>query len=117
MAFITDHLNTGKENAITANELCTLLNISIRDLSAAVERERRKGSPICASNGKKPGYYLAANKEEMQEYCKILYKRAGEIHKTRKACLISMINLPGDIPDKDDLPGQMDIWEYFGKNK
>ena len=113
MAFITDHLDTGKENAITANELCALLNISGRDLSAAVERERRKGSPICASNGKRPGYYLAANKEEMQEYCKSLYKRAGEIHKTRKACLISMINLPGEIPEPDELPGQMNIMDFL----
>ncbi len=92
---IAEILTEGAANARTGKELCNLLNITVRDLTQAVERERREGHPICASTGSKPGYFLAANREEMQLYCNSLYKRAGEIHKTRRACLEAMKLLPG----------------------
>lgn len=92
---ISDYLETGAENARTGKELCKELNITARDLTAAIERERRAGKPICAStDAKNPGYYLAADKGEMQRFCNSLFHRAGEIHKTRKACLASMESLP-----------------------
>ncbi len=94
MLSIADYLAEGRDNARTGKEICTLLHITARDLTAAIERERREGQPICASTGKNPGYYLAENREEMQRYCNSLHHRAGEIYKTRRACLDAMALLP-----------------------
>lgn len=92
---IYELLTTGAENAKTGKELSRILNVHIRDIGLMVERERRDGQPICAtSSGKNPGYYLAATQEEMQSYCKSLFHRAGEIHKTRRACLKAAEKLP-----------------------
>lgn len=91
---IFELLSEGAENAITGRELCEILNIKMRDLTAAIERERRDGKPICAKTGSNPGYYLAANKEEMAGYCKSLLHRAGEIFKTRRACIQTIDKLP-----------------------
>lgn len=91
---VSEILLTGAEHAITSGELCSLLNLSPRSLSAAVEQERRQGNPICASTGANPGYYLAANRQEMERFCRSLYHRAGEIHKTRRACLKTLEHLP-----------------------
>ena len=77
---IFEVLAEGAENARTGKEICKLLNITARDLTAAIERERRQGQPICASTGSNPGYFLAANQEEMQHYSRSLLHRAGEIH-------------------------------------
>ena len=87
-------LSRGAKNARTGKELCAILKITIRDLTDAITRERRAGKPICASTGRNPGYFIAENKEEMQDYCKRLLHRAGEIHKTRKACMDTMEGLP-----------------------
>ena len=94
MILVSDYLTPGKDNARTGKELCDLLNITARDLTAAIERERREGQPICASTGSTPGYYLAADRQEMETYCDSLRKRAGEIFKTRRACIQSMAKLP-----------------------
>lgn len=93
---IHELLNTGAENAINGRDICTLLDIDRRDLQAAVNRERRAGQPICANTGggNKAGYFLAKDKREMQAYCNSLQHRAGEIHRTRKACLSLMDTLP-----------------------
>lgn len=91
---IFEVLLPGAENAQTGKAICNLLNITPRDLTASIERERRAGAPICASTGSNPGYFLAANQKEMQRYCNSLLHRAGEIHKTRKACIKALKTLP-----------------------
>ena len=91
---IYELLGTGEENAKSGAEICKALNIHIRDLTEAITRERRAGAPICATTGRNPGYFIAANKEEMQLYCNKLYHRAGEIFKTRRACLNTIEKLP-----------------------
>jgi len=91
---IQEMLSEGAENARTGKELCRELNIKHRELTKAIERERRAGAPICAATGKRPGYFLAANQAEMQKFCRSLFYRAGEIHKTRKACLDTIESLP-----------------------
>lgn len=91
---ISDILMTGAERALTGRELCEILHCNARELTAAIERERRAGSPICASTGANPGYYLAATQDEMRQYCNSLLHRAGEIHKTRKACIKTIDHLP-----------------------
>ena len=87
-------LSEGKENARPGRDICHALGLTARELTAKVEQERRAGKPICASTGATPGYFLAADQNEMQNYCNSLLHRAGEIHKTRKACLAMMDNLP-----------------------
>lgn len=92
---IYEYLSTGERNAKTARELCDLLHLEKRELTAAIERERRQGSPICASCDRtNPGYYLASSKEEMQRYCNSLARRAKEINRTKKACLETIEKLP-----------------------
>ena len=91
---ITEFLSKGAENAQTSREICNLLGLTIRELTAAVEQERRAGKPICASTGRNPGYFLAANRGEMESYCNSLLHRASEIHKTRKACMETIESLP-----------------------
>ena len=82
---IAELLNTGRENTQSARELASILGCGIRDISKQIEQERRQGQPICAASGENPGYYLAADEKELQEYCEQLYKRGGEIFKTRRA--------------------------------
>lgn len=94
MLSVTEILSEGSDNARTGRELCNALNVNARELTIAIERERRAGAPICANTHNPPGYYLAANKEEMRQYCNRLRHRAGEIHKTRNACINSMRGLP-----------------------
>lgn len=93
---IFEFLSEGAENARTGRELCEMLNINARELTAAIEKERRAGKPICAATGKTPGYFLAANQTEMERYCRSLLRRAGEIHKTRRACMMTIEELPAD---------------------
>ena len=94
---IADILGQGQETARTGRSICTLLQIKdIRDFTEQVARERKAGQPIAANSGRNPGYFLAANKKEMQQYCDSLQRRANEIEKTRKACLATMANLPGE---------------------
>lgn len=100
---IAEILYTGRENVQTGKSLCALLNLKMRELTQEIEQERRDGQPICASTGGNPGYFLAANKGEMQRYCKSLLRRAGEIHKTRKACIETIDSLPeGGAEDEQE---------------
>jgi len=92
---IHELLAEGERNARPGRDLSRVLGISMRELTRTVELERRGGKPICATACKKnPGYFLAANKEEMERYCRSLQHRAGELHKTRKACIKTMEHLP-----------------------
>lgn len=91
--YVTSMLLIGAENAQTGKELATRLGVSVRDLVDQIARERREGSPICASNDENKGYFLAANREEMQRYCQSLERREAEIRKTREACLAAADNL------------------------
>lgn len=84
---IYELLAEGRENARTGRELAAHFNCSMRDITEQIERERRAGQPICAATCEPYGYYLAANAEELDDYCRQLWKRAGEIHKTRRALI------------------------------
>lgn len=97
---ITDYLFTGKENARTGKELATLLHCDPRDIGKAIERARRQGAPICAScDPEQPGYYLAADAEDLQRYCNSLSRRINEICTTHAALLPIIDTLP---PAEDD---------------
>lgn len=84
---IAELLSVGAENPTTGKELAAVIGCDIRDITAAVERERRQGQPICAASGENPGYYLAADAAELEKYCNRLHHRAAELYKTRQALL------------------------------
>lgn len=95
---IYEMLSTGAENARTARDLAQMAGLNRRAVSLLVERERRAGKPICATcDGTAPGYYIAADREEMQAYCDSLYHREREIAKTRKACAMTIKSLPAGM--------------------
>lgn len=84
---IAELLSEGRENARTARELAAALNCRPRDVTQQIERERRAGRPICAACGETPGYYLAADAQELESYCDCLKSRAIEVFKTRQALI------------------------------
>ena len=79
-------LPRGRENAVTGRELVGLLRLrSIRELTQLIERERRAGAPICASNDTAlPGYYIAADERELAAYISSLDRRVKNIRLTRQ---------------------------------
>lgn len=92
---INEILLEGESNATTAKDLCAILGMKHRELTQQIERERREGQPICAScNSNRPGYYLAQDKEQMQEYCGRLLHRMREIAATMRACKAAGERLP-----------------------
>lgn len=94
-------LTVGRENAIPCRDLARILAKTPREITAAIQKERREGAPICATaRGKRKGYFLAANRAEMQDFCGQLLHRAGEIHKTRRALMRTLDRLPEDKPHK-----------------
>lgn len=79
---IADLLGVGRENAIPRRDLERLTKLAPREVSLAVERERRAGVPILADGR---GYFLAASEEERAECVRSLRHRAGEILTTARA--------------------------------
>lgn len=91
-------LSEGKENARTGKQLAALCGCDIRTVTEQIERERRQGKPICAeSRGENSGYFLAADKEELQKYCEKLRHRAIELFKTRKALIAVSEQMPEQL--------------------
>ena len=73
---IADLLGVGRENAITRRDLERLTGLAPREVSLAVERERRSGVPILADGS---GYYLPASHDERAACVRSLRHRAREI--------------------------------------
>lgn len=84
---IYELLDYGRENARPGRELAEFFNCGIRQITGQIEKERREGRPICATMGKDPGYYLAADDAELNDYCDRLKGRALELLKTRQALI------------------------------
>lgn len=85
---IAELLSYGKENTRTGRELANHFKCDLRTITEQIERERREGQPICANmRGENAGYYLAADAEELEQYCKRLHHREDELYKTRQALL------------------------------
>ena len=87
-------LLTGEEHAQTGRELSAQLGIPIRHLTAVIEKERREGKPICANTRGNYGYYIPPDREAMESYCRSLKRRESELAKTRKACALTISQLP-----------------------
>ena len=91
---IQEVLNTGRENAITGQELADFYKCDIREITERIARERREGAPICAATRGKPGYYLPETREELEAYCERLKGRAIELFKTRQALIHVLKQIP-----------------------
>lgn len=87
-------LFTGEEFAQTGRELSAKLGVTQRQLTAMIERERRQGFPICANTRGKYGYFIPADKEQMQSYLRSLKHREKELALTRRACANAATKLP-----------------------
>ena len=95
---IFELLSTGRDNARTARDLAQMTGFDRRSVSHLVECERRAGKPICATcEGNAPGYFIPADRDEMQAYCDSLRHREREIAKTRKACAATISSLPAGM--------------------
>lgn len=74
---IKDFLLIGSENAIPRRHLRQLTGLSDRDLRRRIQRERMSGVPILADNSS--GYYLPADKTELDQFVRSMRGRAREI--------------------------------------
>ena len=94
---VSAYLPVGAGNAISGRTLATLLGFKdVRQLSKAVERERRRGVPICAAvSGDSRGYFLASSPDELSAYLKALDHRLREVRRTRDACGDTLRRLTG----------------------
>ena len=78
-------LPIGEDHALTAVELARLLDVSPRSITAAIEKLRRDGHPICASCYTPMGYYIAETREELRRYLMRLNRRISNVQRTRDA--------------------------------
>ena len=65
-AVLKAHNAVGIENALTITELCILTGKTIREITKAVEDERKSGVLICSRMEEKGGYFMPANDVEIQ---------------------------------------------------
>lgn len=79
-SWLTDHIPTGRIDAISAEDLARLLDMDKRSLRQTVEEARRASILIC---GDERGYYFAADNAEMAAY---IHRVRGRI-RTGCACL------------------------------
>lgn len=81
---ILEFIPVGRENAISCRELSDLLHIPKRQVTRQIERERRHGCAVCASNATgTAGYYRPADRGELREYLHRLNSRITEIQTNR----------------------------------
>ena len=73
---IKELLNAGIKNKTTKAELITVLGLSERDLVRQVHNERKAGALILSTTANGGGYYLPANKAEINDYVKSMENRA-----------------------------------------
>ena len=86
---ITEILQTGC--TMTGRQLAEYFNTDKRTIEAAVQRERRAGSPICAHA--EGGYYLAQDPETLKQYSDSLKRRADEMQKTRRLIMKALAKM------------------------
>lgn len=82
---IYEMLGTGEGQAKTARELCAALGMRPRELTKAIERERRRGFVICAGCGPNKGYYRPGDRREAETYLSRLDHRIAQVKLTRDA--------------------------------
>ena len=74
---VMDVLQMGKENAISALDLCTYLGFdSTRELQKEIARERNEGAVILSTCQDGGGYFLPENGQEVKQFIRTLENRA-----------------------------------------
>ena len=75
---------SGTDNPLTGQEIMAALRLSDpRTVTRLIERERRAGLPICASNDtRKPGYFWPSTVKELDAYIGSLHHRHRAISAT-----------------------------------
>lgn len=99
---------SGIENPMTAQEIMAALDVSDpRLITKEIERERRAGLPICASNdSKRPGYFVASTPVELEQYTRSLRRRVKAVSGTLAALEATHDTWTGQARlDLDDLEG------------
>lgn len=96
---LSDVLLHGKENAIPGRDLVSVLGLKdLRELTQLVERERKEGSPICATtDAKKPGYYITDDPTELAAYIKSLDRRIKNVGETRQRMEETLLGMTGQV--------------------
>lgn len=74
---IKDFLSHGVENGVPRRHLRQLTGLSDRDLRRRIQRERLSGIPILADNSS--GYYLPADRTELDQFVRSMRSRSREI--------------------------------------
>lgn len=83
---LIDAVPVGRASARTATELQAITGArSSREITRGIELLRRRGAPICAAPGEKPGYFIAANLVELETYLAALDRRLASVRRTRAA--------------------------------
>ena len=98
----------GVDNPVTGQELVSILGLAdTRVVTKLIERERRAGLPICASNDvRRPGYYLAETPGELESYTRSLRRRVKAVSGTLAALEATHDTWTGQQRlDLDDLEG------------
>jgi len=74
---VKEALQAGKENAISAHDLCTYLGFeSVRELQHEIARERKAGAVILSTCQEGGGYFLPGNDSEVRQFIRTLENRA-----------------------------------------
>lgn len=73
---VVDVLPAGKENAMSAEALCSRLGLeTVRELQKEIARERAAGAVILSTCQEDGGYFLPGNVREVKEFIKTLENR------------------------------------------
>ena len=75
---ILDYIGTGKENAVTREELTERLSLPDRTIRSMIEAARREGVLII-NDGSGAGYYISDNLEDLKRQQKMNNSRAMSI--------------------------------------
>lgn len=81
---VADLLLRGKENATPVNVLCSRLNIRPREVRLRIAKERELGAVILSSSTG-GGYYLPADRAEIEEFIKVTNKKAFSTLRTLRS--------------------------------
>jgi len=74
---VMEALPAGKENAISAQDLCTYLGFNnVRELQHEIARERKAGAVILSTCQEGGGYFLPCNDREVRQFIRTLENRA-----------------------------------------
>ena len=102
MKDLLNYIPIGESNAIHLNALAEELELSQAKTKALIRNARKEGAEICSGQA---GYWIAENESEKQKFIKSMYKSSFTRLNTCKNIKKSL----------GKIPGQMDIFDIWGK--